>query len=221
MLQRGFSRLNIHYEPAVRLAALVLERRSMRHSAGDVSASAFLIDMNRVFEAFLETRLAQALRGRLDVRGQWRTRLDDDGRVAMRPDLVFRDGGQIVFVGDAKYKVTKDLVGVTSDLYQLLAYTAALDLPEGVLVYGHGDEEEPPPTNVDVSNAGRRLHVRRIDLRGPASAITGSVDRLADWIVERSRTPTGCLGTRTIGGVIEKRAARTSNHTDVIVPTPL
>lgn len=184
VLRRGFSRLERHYEPAVRLACLLLDGGSLMHSFGSTSAGAFLVDMNKAFEAFLEVRLGAALRGTLEVRGQAATFLDADRRVRMKPDLMFDRGPATVYVGDAKYKVTKDINGVDSDLYQLLAYTTALDLPEGVLIYAQADQVIPAQ-EINVVRAGKRLHVHRVDLSGDARAIRASVDALASWIADR------------------------------------
>jgi 5-methylcytosine-specific restriction enzyme subunit McrC len=105
----------------------------------------------------------------------------------MKPDLLFLRNEQPVYVGDAKYKVIGDITGVDSDLYQLLAYTTALGLPEGVLIYAQSDEAITPAV-VQVSKVGKRLHIRRIDLRGNAAAIRWAVDELAAWIASRSAT---------------------------------
>ena len=51
--------------------------------------------------------------------------------------------GRTRFVADIKYKLTDDSAGGSNaDLYQLLAYTTALDLPEGMLIYCL-DADEP------------------------------------------------------------------------------
>ena len=61
--------------------------------------------------------------------------LDEAGRVRLQPDLSWWDGRVCTFVGDAKYKRTKDERVPNADLYQMLAYATALDLPGGLLVY--------------------------------------------------------------------------------------
>lgn len=185
VLRRGFNRLDAYYEPAVRLACMIIDSTSLDHGLGEITANTFLVDMNRTFEAFLEVRLGAALQGRLKVRGQFSTYLDADRQVRMKPDLIFFRNELPVYVGDAKYKVINDINGVDSDLYQLLAYTTALGLPEGVLIYAQSDEMIPP-AEVRVSKAGKSLHVRRIDLLGNAAAIRRSVDELASWIASRA-----------------------------------
>lgn len=185
VLRKGFTRLDAYYEPAVRLAALVLDRSSLRDSFGEVTASGFLIDMNKVFETFVETRLADALAGDLVVRGQAETHLDVESTVRMVPDLVFEKHGVPVYVGDAKYKLTDELPGVDADLYQLLAYATALGLDEGVLVYAHAGEAVAPE-QVQVRGAGTRLWARRLPLHGSPAFIRSEISRLAEWIADRA-----------------------------------
>ena len=72
--------------------------------------------------------------------------LDEDGTVSLRPDLVWREGSSWTFVGDAKYKYIRDGNVPNADLYQLLAYVTALDLPGGMLIYAKGERE--PATRI-------------------------------------------------------------------------
>ncbi len=131
-----FTRLNEHYKPALRLAELVLANLTLQDRIGETQASSFMLDMNKLFERFVTERLRNALRGRLTLKSPHPDRLDYGGHVAIRPDLLFVRGGAPKFVADIKYKLTDDTAaGRSADYYQLLAYTTALDLPEGVLIY--------------------------------------------------------------------------------------
>ena len=103
------------------------------------------------------------------------------GKVSLRPDLVWRDGGRDVFVGDAKYKKTAGHAVPNADLYQLLAYTTALDLPGGLLIYAEGEDE---PATYEVRNSGKRLEVATLDLSGTLDEVLERVDSLADGIRE-------------------------------------
>jgi 5-methylcytosine-specific restriction enzyme subunit McrC len=173
------NRLTEHYAPLLELSELVLRSVTLSDEAGSVIASTFLLDMNALFERFLEHALREHLVGRLRVSGQERTHLDVDRRVLMKPDLVFRDRHErVVLVGDAKYKLTDDGVGRTSDYYQLLAYCTRYGLDRGVLVYATADGETPP-TVVTVEHAGVRLHSMSVDLTGDAAMISGEVARIA------------------------------------------
>jgi hypothetical protein len=100
------------------------------------------------------------------------------------PDLAFRAGKRKVYVADAKYKLTGTGRARNADCYQLLAYTTAMNLPEGVLVYCQADGPVPPRA-IEVRHTGRRLQTYALDLSGPPAAVTRSVDELARWIGDR------------------------------------
>ncbi len=185
-----FTRLNSHYEPALRLARLLLSNLTLLDQSGDRSASSFLIDMNRLFEDFVTQRLRRALRGRLEVRSQSRAHLGVDGKVLMRPDLVFRQRGTDVYVADIKYKLTSDARARTNDYYQLLAYTTALDLPEGVLIYCLADGGRPEGM-VTVRHADKLLHTLAIDLTGPPDSVDRAIEEAASWITDRAGSFSG------------------------------
>lgn len=176
-----FTRLNRHYRPALGLARLVLRNVSLIDQSGDTGASSFLVDMNDVFQRFLADRL----RRRLEVDEEPTVHLGRRRQVPMRPDLVFRSGGVPVYVGDAKYKLTETGLVRNADYYQLLAYTTALGLPEGVLVYGQS-EGEVPHRLVEVERAGKRLMTYAVDLRGTGADVEQSVAALAAWVATRA-----------------------------------
>ena len=138
-----FDRLNAHYREVVALSRLVLRYMSFEAGRGGNRAPGFLIDMNVVFQDFV----TQALREELGVSDHTfrsdtalhRVTLDEAGQVPLKPDLSWWDGSTCTFVGDAKYKRIRDEHVPNADLYQLLAYTTALDLPGGLLIYAQGE----------------------------------------------------------------------------------
>ena len=180
-----FTRLNAHYEPALRLARLLLSNLTLVDQRGDRSASSFLVDMNRLFEDFVTHRLRRELRGRLELRSQFDTHLGVRSQVPIRPDLVFRSRGKEVYVADIKYKLTADARARTSDYYQLLAYTTALDLPEGVLMYCLADGGRPERM-VTVRHADKLLHTLAINLTGPPDSVNRAINEAASWIADRA-----------------------------------
>ncbi len=124
-----YTRLNEHYRPAVELAKLILRSTSFELRHGEVRASAFLVDMNEVFENFVVVALRDVLRLSARTFPQGASgrplRLDSAERIALKPDLSWWDGGACTFVGDVKYKRV-NVAGVEHhDLYQLLAYTVS------------------------------------------------------------------------------------------------
>ena len=211
-----FTRLNEHYRPALRLARLVLANLTLQDAVGETQASSFMLDMNELFERFVTERLRRALRGRLAVKGQHQDRLDKERYVTIKPDLLFSANGTPRFVADIKYKLTDNTAaGRNADYYQLLAYTTALDLPEGVLIYcldanrdddsdsdgalaatslsessrptsGTPDDSLPGLRSIRVRNVGKVLHTYALDMSGTAADVARNLDRLADWIEQRA-----------------------------------
>jgi 5-methylcytosine-specific restriction enzyme subunit McrC len=179
-----FTRLNAHYEVSVKLATLILRGATLSDLPGGAAASAFLIDMNDVFQKFLTAKLTDSLRGRLGVVPEPRHNLAEKGQVLMYPDLVFQSGGRVVYVGDAKYKLTTTGRAMSPDYYQLLAYTTALHLDEGVLIYCQADGPVPPRM-IEVRYAGKRLWTGAVSLSGKRKEIDASVRELGEWIVGR------------------------------------
>ncbi len=177
-----FTRLNRHYQPAVSLASLLLRSASLELGAGGTRGCAFLVDMNDVFERFVRN----ALRAELGVDEAGfperppRTLLDEAGVVPLRPDLCVVQQRRVVWVGDAKYKRLPAGGYRNADLYQLLAYTVALDLAEGTLIYA-ADEGVRAAEHV-VVKAGKRLLVAALDLAAPPKGILRQLDAVADRI---------------------------------------
>ena len=187
-LQRvHYTRLNDHYRPALGLARLLLDNLTLVDRRGATTAASFMVNMNDLFERFVTERLRRALQGRLVLESQGSDYLDMGKKVRVRPDLRFRHprSGSVTYVADIKYKLTADARGRGADYYQLLAYTTALDLPEGVLIYCQTDGGKPAG-EITVRYAGKRLHVRAMDLSGSPAEVGEEIERLADWIATRS-----------------------------------
>ena len=196
-----FTRLNEHYRPALKLARLILTNFTLQDRHGDTAASAFMLDMNQLFEDFVTARLQRALRGKLEVAPQRRLYLDVERQVQIRPDLTFRRAGEAVGVADVKYKFTAEdsrfasgeTAGRHSDYYQLLAYATALDLSEGTLIYcADASEDESTSqqastgslatSTITVKNIGKRLHAVAIDLSGSPGDIDAQITALANHL---------------------------------------
>ena len=185
-----YTRLEEHYRPAVELARLILENSSLELQGGKIAGASFFMDMNKVFERFLYVALGEAL-GLPE--GQWRHEadltLDEGGRVGMKPDFSWwpsgtaGNGSRPLFVGDAKYKKTDGDGFEHADIYQMLAYCTAADLPSGMLVYAAGEGELG---TYKVKYAGKTIEVVSVDLEGTPEAILGDVGRLAERV--RGRT---------------------------------
>ena len=181
-----YTRLDEHYRHPVELARLIIENSSLELLHGEVTGAGFLIDMNKVFERFLYVALGEALC--LPER-QWKQgaglTLDEDRRISMNPDLSWwppssaENGSRPIFVGDAKYKKLETLGSQNADIYQMLAYCTAADLPSGLLVYAAG---EGKPGAYKIRHADKTIEVASLDLSGTPEAILNEVRGLADRV---------------------------------------
>lgn len=180
-----FDRLNEHYRGVVGLSRLILRHSAFESSRGDVRATGFLLNMNVLFQEFVTVALRERFRvsdctlrsGGRDPEFRLNEK-DEKEAVQIEPDLSWWDDGVCTFVGDAKYK---DLTGAPvsvpkPDLYQLLAYATALDLPGGLLIYAGGEADG---TSYQVRHAGKRLDVAALNLSGTLGEILERVDGLA------------------------------------------
>ena len=176
-----FDRLNEHYREVIALSRLVLRHSAFESSRGEVRASGFLVDMNDVFQEFVTQALREALRVSTHTLLEKEIcSLDKEGQVRLRPDLTWWDGRACTFVGDAKYKNLTGERAPNADLYQLLAYVTALDLPGGMLVYAEGEAEA---ATYRVRRSGKRLEVTALDLSGTLDDVLRRVARIAGRVM--------------------------------------
>ena len=195
-----FDRLNGHYRYVVALARLILRYGAYEAERGEVRASGFTMDMNEVFQEFLTAALREKLGLPDNAFGErWVNSLDTQGRIGLKPDLAWREGGRCVFVGDAKYKRMPNRGpgerddrasnderverASNADLYQILAYATALGLPGGMLIYAKDkDRSEADAATYTVRHACKRLQVVALDLSGALDDVLGRVGEIADRI---------------------------------------
>ncbi len=166
------------------LAELLLRRNAVDQAPGGVRIGGFLVDMAKVYEDFLTAALTESFRRHGGwSRAQDRHYLDTDGKVAMKPDLVWYVDGVPAAVVDAKYKVEKPAGFPDADLYQMLAYCTALELGAGHLVYAKGNAAETAHT---VRHVGVTIHAHTLDLSSLPGDLLTQVNELADRIVATS-----------------------------------
>ena len=177
-----FDRLNEHYRHVVGLARLILLHSEFESFRGEVRASGFLIDMNVLFEEFVTQALREALNvSESTLCAQKDVRFDEESKVWLKPDLSWWDGGVCTFVGDAKYKNISGKSAPNADLYQLLAYATALDLPGGLLIYAKG---EAKLASYKVLHTDKWLEVAEVDLSQPLDTIRKRVKQIGRRIEE-------------------------------------
>ena len=136
----SLDRRSRRYQTAIGLVALIYHCSHLaeHRTAGGLRLSSFLLDMNLVFERFLERYLREHSPPGVEVatqesRSDVFSYLENPGgwqRPTIRPDLVFRRRGEVVAVGDAKYKNRYEHPPTTSELYQLTTYGLSYDMAE-------------------------------------------------------------------------------------------
>jgi 5-methylcytosine-specific restriction enzyme subunit McrC len=182
----GFTRLNQHWEQAGRIAELVLRRETLTDRTGTVNAVAFTVDMNKLFEKFIEEVVADEARAAgIGLLPQAPRRLT--AKVPMKPDLVLQRMGRDVAVGDAKYKALEIEEMPNADLYQLLGYCSAMGLPRGLLIYATAQALEVQR----VLQAGIELRVIGVDMTLPPKAMVESARVAARELVAEAATEIG------------------------------
>lgn len=182
------TRLNSHYQPALRIARWVLDATSWAHTSGASTGATFLLNVAKVYEDFVGRVLQEAMRAtgyevELQV-SDWR--LDIGGKVRLRPDIVISSNEEVVAVADTKYKVWGATGGSppNADIYQGLAYAITGGVPEAHLLYVSGDVE---PQRYDIATAGVTVVAHAVDLSGHPQELLDAIRRLGDTLA-RSRT---------------------------------
>jgi 5-methylcytosine-specific restriction enzyme subunit McrC len=134
-------RLAEAYRPLLDLCRLLAESLSPGAEAGSCPCPAFLLDMERVFERYLTAHCVAAWDGvsglATAVQPLLRPHAPVEGQpdLSMRPDLILERDGRPVLVVDAKWKRLPHGALLTADVYQVLAYCAALGVGRAALVY--------------------------------------------------------------------------------------
>jgi 5-methylcytosine-specific restriction enzyme subunit McrC len=182
------TRLNEHYEDAMRLSRLVLQAMSLSHEAGDQQANSLMVDMDDLFRRWISQELDFRLAPEMRIERDEDVWLDEGRAVTMAPDIVVRRGSDVVLVGDAKYSVGADGYLASRDYLELIAYTTAMGQPTGLLV--HCNSDRSPESEIVIRNAGTRILCRPIRLDGSYAAVCRSLDGLADLVRELADTPT-------------------------------
>lgn len=176
------TRLNERYQPALRLAELVLRNVSVEAGDGLVQVAGFVVDMAKVFEDFVGTALTEALRrypGTTTL--QYPEHLDAPPpgtrpAIPMYIDVVHAVGGKPRLVFDAKYKAEGPGGRYpNADHYQMLAYATALMLPSAWLVYAGGNK----PRVHRIRHTPVEVIDYPLDLRVAPADLLAQVDALA------------------------------------------
>jgi 5-methylcytosine-specific restriction enzyme subunit McrC len=177
-----FTRLNRQWEPATRLALMILRQEALRDETGSILGTSFTVDMNKLFEKFIEEIVREeTVRAGFSFQPQALVRLTD--QIHMLPDLVLRLGRETLAVGDAKYIELQPKDWPHANLYQLLAYCVGLGLPRGLLIYANFRE----PQVHRVLKAGIELQIIGIDMTLPPEQLVTKAREAARQLVQHAQ----------------------------------
>jgi 5-methylcytosine-specific restriction enzyme subunit McrC len=166
------------YRPLIQLAELILTNGSLDRRVGSTVVTGFLLDLPVVFERFIEAEVVAAARphgGR--IRSQWKSPLDQGGRVKIQPDLTWHSEGAVRAVLDAKYKAERPGGFPNADIYQMLAYCVRHRLNTGHLIYAAGNEN---PAKYHIAEADVTIICHAVDLGVPLDQVSANISRIVD-----------------------------------------
>jgi 5-methylcytosine-specific restriction enzyme subunit McrC len=174
------NRLNEHYRAALALARATLEGESFNLQGGDRALIGFTVNMNRLFEKFLEVGLEEALRtypeGRLNA--QRSDHLDKDRSVRIVPDLTWTRNTTPAVVIDAKYKNPSDAKASDEDLYQIVSYCIGLGINRGFLVHA----TTAASSRLAIRSSTIEVTVTGLDLAAPIAQLQDQIAELGKAI---------------------------------------
>lgn len=145
-------RTNQRWRNLLNLAKLILGERFQTTSAGGVSGISLLFEMNTLFEEYVARMLVRALSKdglKVVAQGGRAYCLETEsgrGLFQTRPDILIKQGGQVIQVIDTKWKRIAKRVddakqGVSqSDVYQMMAYGRLYGCQRLTLLYPHHSE---------------------------------------------------------------------------------
>lgn len=163
------SRLNERYQRALALAELILDGWSFEQRMGNVTVTGYLLNMATIFEDFVGAALRAAFKPLGGTfTSQYRTYLDEERSVPIRPDYVWSVNGVPRVVADAKYKAERPDGYPNADLYQMLAYATVLGLGSAHLIYALGNESSAKYT---ISSADVTVTAHAVNLGLPPSEL--------------------------------------------------
>ncbi|HSH03756.1 MAG TPA: hypothetical protein VLL52_14670 [Anaerolineae bacterium] len=140
--QVQYTRLNRRYQTAIQLSRLLIQNLSLESGEGQISAAAYLFDMNKLFEQFIGSFLAEYFTKypAWSVTLQEEIWLDSQGGEKGYPDIVLRYRNQPHIILDVKYKKFKKRPE-RNDLNQMFVYCHTLNVHHGIFVYANSSVE--------------------------------------------------------------------------------
>lgn len=184
------TRLEQHYESAIRAAALLVRGTSPADRVGSRTVSQFTVNMDTLVEDFITQRILRELPKELSGTTQRKLRFGSEGGHWIYPDLTILRSDTPALVLDVKYKAVESIAGAsTSDLYQLHTYAQLLGLKRGIIVSCvASDALVSALRSMTVDETGVTIELWPIDLRGSPAELDQQISMIVSRIVESLTT---------------------------------
>ncbi len=142
------------YIPLMRLSLDIIKKRGISEKHNDNESTTFLLDVAELWEIYMMDVLQEAMPPQIEVihgttQGDKHllTSGDENLKIGkLLPDYIFKDNGETVSIGDAKYKRLGDAPWMSpkrDDLYQMTAYLSRYSQCRyASFYYPDWDEEE-------------------------------------------------------------------------------
>lgn len=132
----SFNRLNENYREPLNLAKFFYENLFIKDEIGKSSVSAFLIDMNKLFENYLYKKLLEYFKDYpINIFYQKNFSFDDNRILSINPDILFYKDNILKIIMDAKYKIIENNNISQADIYQMISYCTKLGVKNCILVF--------------------------------------------------------------------------------------
>jgi 5-methylcytosine-specific restriction endonuclease McrBC regulatory subunit McrC len=145
---------------------MFLASTSISEKVGAHEFNGFLLDMNRLFEEFVQQAFISVVRYTTASAGIQKPEPLSMNPVApiIKPDVTIREGAAVVSIVDAKYK--RDAAGPQNpDIYQVVTYGTVLKCSRTYLMYPH--TELDTEHDFRILNSPIIVHIRRINISIP------------------------------------------------------
>jgi len=167
-----------YYFDILNLCIFFITHSKLEYKSGkEVKLKAFVIDMNEVFEEYVRRTLIDELPEEIRTM-RIQKPLFDNKSIFVDPDYIFLKNGEVVCVGDAKYKEAP----TTDDFYQLLAYLDTYDVRRGILIY---PQFEGAPEEEEFTQQEKAIWVHRLNLAKLKDAEEKLISFISEVINER------------------------------------
>src|ERR1700733_2562890 len=182
---RHYHRLNDDYRPIHALCQMFLAGTSISEKVGAHEFKGFLLNMNTLFEEFVQQAFRSVLRYTTASASIQKPEPLSMNAVApmIKPDVTIREQATVVSIVDAKYK--RDAAGPRNpDIYQVVTYGTVLKCPRTYLLYPHTelDTEHDFP----ILNSPTVVPTRGVDISLP-ECVTAAETIARDIVTESQR----------------------------------